>query len=77
MSKDGFSIHEWHKETFDAYIENKKMTRAKKEGIEQGIKQGAKEKQLEIAKNMLNKNIDINTISEITSLTKEEIESLK
>ncbi len=73
MSKDGFSIHEWHKETFDAYIENKKMTRAKKEGIEQGSKQ----KQFEIAKNMLKENSDINFICKVTGLDKEEIESLK
>ncbi|MGL5936790.1 MAG: Rpn family recombination-promoting nuclease/putative transposase [Cetobacterium sp.] len=42
---------------------------AKKEGIEEGIKK--------VAKNMLIKGIDIDTISEITALSKDEIENLK
>ena len=48
-----------------------------KEGLEQGIEQGTQQKTLEIAKKMLNKNIDITTIEEITGLTKEEITKLK
>ena len=47
------------------------------QGIEQGIEQGTQQKTLEIAKKMLNKNIDITTIEEITGLTKEEITKLK
>jgi len=62
-------------------VHNTLMENAKEEGlakgIEQGIEQGSKEKQLEIAKNMLNKNMDIETIIEITGLTEEEIEKLK
>ena len=46
-------------------------------GIEQGIEQGVKQNNLEVAKKMLNKNIDITTIEEITGLTKEEIAKLK
>ena len=46
------------------------------EGREDGIKEGAKLEKLEIAKNMLKKGIDIQTIEEITGLTKEEIEKL-
>lgn len=42
-----------------------------------GFEQGSKEKQLEIAKNMLSKGINIDTISEITGLTKNELEDLK
>lgn len=42
-----------------------------------GIEQGSKQKEIEIAKNMLNKDMDIETISEITGLTKEKIETLK
>ena len=48
-----------------------------KEGLEQGIEKGTQQKTLEIAKKMLNKNIDITTIEEITGLTKEEITKLK
>lgn len=45
-------------------------------GKEAGIKEGEKKKQLEVAKKMKTKNMDINTIIEITELTKEEIEKL-
>ena len=47
------------------------------EGVSQGILKGEKEKQIEIAKAMLLKNIDIKTISECTSLTQEEINKLE
>lgn len=43
----------------------------------QGIEEGKKENRMEIAKNMLNRNMDITTISEITGLSIREIESLK
>ena len=46
------------------------------EGIERGIKKGEKNKALSMAKTMKAKNMDINLISEITSLTVDEIEKL-
>lgn len=56
------------------------MAGATRRGIEHGLKQGRKEGQelekIQIAKKMLEKNIDINTIIEVTGLTKEKIESL-
>lgn len=42
-------------------------------GIEKGIEQG----KIEIAKNMVNKNIDISIIMEVTGLTKEKLLELK
>ena len=45
-------------------------------GISKGIEQGSQNKQIEIAKNMLNLNMDVNLISNITGLSIEEIESL-
>ena len=45
-------------------------------GIEQGIEQGAQNKSIEVVKLMLEKNIDINTISEVTGLTIDEIDKL-
>jgi predicted transposase/invertase (TIGR01784 family) len=51
--------------------------RGKELGKEEGKAIGEKNKSIEIAKNMLSKNMDISLISEITSLTKEEIENLK
>ena len=65
------------------------MQNAKEEGLEEGraegleegtkigIEQGSKQEKIEIAKNMLKENMDINMISKITDLTKEEIESFK
>lgn len=48
-----------------------------KQGLEQGLEQGKNEKSIEIAKNMLEKNMAIEVISEITGLTEKEIEQLK
>lgn len=45
-------------------------------GLAAGIEQGEKRKQLNIAKNMIEKGIDIETIIELTGITKEEIEKL-
>ena len=67
---------------YDAEEERKKMENSlRKEGIEEGIEiginQGINQEKIEIAKQMLSKNIEIKTISECTGLTIEEIESLK
>ena len=47
------------------------------DGIKEGIAQGSLDKSLEIAKSMLEKNMDIELISELTNLSKEKIEELK
>ncbi len=47
------------------------------QGIEQGKTEGAKEQNIKIAKKMLEQNLDIEIIINITGLTKEEIENLK
>ncbi|WP_206193860.1 Rpn family recombination-promoting nuclease/putative transposase [Brachyspira hampsonii] len=47
-----------------------------KEGIEKGIEKGIRENQILTAKNMKNKNMDINLISELTGLSIEEVEKL-
>lgn len=49
---------------------------ATQNGIEQGIEQGSNQRNIEIAKNLLKANIDINVISSSTGLSKEEIEKL-
>ena len=48
-----------------------------KQGIKQGFKQGVKDNQTETALKMLNKNMAINVIAEITELTENEILNLK
>ena len=72
MSKDGFILHEWQKDKFDALVKYNEIEDAKKEGKAEGTK----EKTFEIARNMLKKKMGIKDISEITGLTEEEIKSL-
>lgn len=45
-------------------------------GYERGLEQGSKQREIEMARDLKNKNIDINIIIEVTKLTKEEIEKL-
>ena len=47
------------------------------EGIEQGIEQGAEQKAIETAKNMIHKNIPLETIAECTELPLEKVNQLK
>ncbi len=47
------------------------------DGIEKGIKKGKNAKTVEIAKKLLNKNMSIEEIIDITGITKEEIEDIK
>ena len=44
------------------------------QGIKQGINQGLQKRNIEIAKNLLEQNVDISIIMSATGLTKEEIE---
>ena len=46
------------------------------QGIEQGIEKGIEQNKIEIAKNLLNNNVDINIISLSTGLSQEEIKNL-
>ncbi len=48
-----------------------------KQGISQGINQGIVQKTIEIAKNLLNKNMKDEDIIEVTKISKEELEKLK
>ena len=47
------------------------------QGIQQGIQQGKEEKTIDIAKKMIEKNMEIKDIMELTGLTEEEIKNLK
>ena len=46
------------------------------QGIQQGVQQGIEEKNKEIVLNMHKKNMDIETISEIVNISKEEVEKI-
>ena len=52
------------------------IEQGKIEGIKQGKIAGKQEEKIKIVKKMLAKKVDVNFISEVTGLTKEEIESL-
>ena len=45
-------------------------------GLKQGLEQGKKKSSIEIAKRMKKKGIDIDTISQITALTVDEVKNL-
>ena len=49
---------------------------ARETGREEGREEGAKQRSCDIAKRMLEKGIDIETISELTGLTEKEISEL-
>ena len=46
-------------------------------GLDDGMKQGSLDKSIEIAKNLLQNNVDISIILKSTGLSKEQIEELK
>ena len=57
-------------------MENSHLDEARAEGISKGISEGKRERNIEIVKNMLSKNMDIKLISEITGLTESEVNAL-
>ena len=46
------------------------------EGLEQGLSQGAERKAIETAKNMIHKNIPLETIAECTGIPLEKVQEL-
>ena len=48
----------------------------REEGLKQGIEQGIEQNKLEVIKKMYNKGIDIDTIADVVSLTKEKVEHI-
>ena len=65
----------YDKELEDEFLKRATYQEGIEKGIEKGIEQGKNKKSIEIAKIMLDKNMDISLISEITKLSKEEIEN--
>ena len=51
--------------------------KGKEDGVNEGISQGIVQKTIEIAKNLLNKNMKDEDIIEVTKISKEELEKLK
>ena len=76
LNKDP-EFYQWMTDEEDRqFLYNSRVIRYKREGLEEGIKQGSKEKEIEIARNMKEKNYPIEDIKEITGLSIEEIEKI-
>lgn len=73
LSSDPNFISELERQQIQEYARNYALEKAEERGKQTGIN----ERNIEIAKKSLEQNIDINTISIITGLSIEEIESLK
>ena len=58
-------------------MENSHLDEARAEGRAEGISEGKIERNIEVAKNMLNEDINLSAIVKCTGLTEEEINSLK
>lgn len=59
------------------YMSKKRFREGEEQGLKQGEKNGKRQEKIEIAKNLLKKNISLEIISEATGLTEEEIKELK
>ncbi len=66
--RDKFAIEEFQRKQFDKGL---------KQGLEQGLEQGKREKEIEIAKNLLKNGVDISIIKLSTQLSEDEIKSIK
>ena len=53
------------------------LEKGKEEGLKEGLDKGLKEGKIEMAKNMLKDNVDINIISKYSGLSIDEIKNLK
>ena len=84
-SQDSEILGLYNKEEEDKMLEAMRINYAKEEGVEQGIKQGiekgieqgSKQAKIEMAKNLINENVPLETISKWTGLDIKTIENLK
>ena len=78
LSSDGEYVRLFDKEeNYKELIRNTELAEAHEDGVKQGFEQGSKENALENAKNAIALGLDNETISKITGLSLEEIESLR
>ena len=77
---ENFSIHEWEKEKWDKYLEEKRKEEEEKR-LEEAMKEGHAEGHAEAIeftiKEMIENGIDIEMISKITKLSNEEIKKIE
>ena len=77
MSYNPALIGLYDKEEANKLVHDIDVAEARKEGLIEGTKQGIEKEKLDIARNMLNMNIDLETISQATGLKMKKIEDLK
>ena len=81
LNEDEKVVKDWMWEENDKLRYYNDLEASKEQGIEQGIKQGIEQgiedKSKEVVINMLNKNMDYETISEISGKTIEEIKEIE
>ena len=76
LSDDQGFISELEKQQIHEYAMDYALGKAEERGKQSGVQEGEKNKQIEIAKNLLSEGIDINVISKTTGLSVDEIEKL-
>ena len=64
-------------QSFNLSIEKVAEKKGLKKGLERGREEGREETQREIALNLLKKGIEVSDISEITSISEDEIKALQ
>ena len=69
-------IDEYDYENVQRKLMNSNRNEGYKEGFEVGITQGISQRNIEIAKNLLNQGVELNVISKATSLTIQELNDL-
>ena len=69
LNNDDFVLSEWEQRQLDQMIRDNELKYARKEGIEKN--------KIETARKMVEKNMKMKDIIEITGLTEEEINDLK
>ena len=76
LTEDAYTIGLYDEEEERKRIENSIKITAKKQGLEQGIRQGAKERETSIAKNLLKDGLPITKVCEYTGLSTNQIARL-
>ena len=77
ISRDTGIIGLYDKEQIEQKVLNTRLKGARLEGIEEGKKEGEKNKSIEIAKNMLKEGSDIEFISKVTNLDIDTIRNIQ
>ncbi len=65
---------------FEEYVENliiKSLKQGEEKGEKRGVKRGIKQGIIQTAQKMLQRNMEISEIEEITGIKKEELENMK